>query len=151
MGAAQSFCRFIDARGEVKRRDLVLGAIAGILGTTARAQARSPARGYHVAWMELRPFQPGNREPNRLRFDPFKRRLSELGFVDGRNLQLRVFAASTVESGAAARSVEEAIAWKPDVIVVRNAVGTRLVQRATLTIPIVFSAVGDPAAEGFRD
>jgi putative ABC transport system substrate-binding protein len=40
------------------------------------------------------------------------------------------------------------LAWKPDIILAENTFGTRLAQKATDSIPIVFVSVADPVAVG---
>jgi putative ABC transport system substrate-binding protein len=73
--------------------------------------------------------------------------LQQLGWVEGRNLQLdRRFSARDFDRRRA--SAQELIGLAPDVIVVGGADGTRSVQTLTRTIPIVFIQVGDPVASG---
>jgi putative ABC transport system substrate-binding protein len=73
--------------------------------------------------------------------------LSDLGWIDGRNLRLdlrwpggdldriRMFAKELVE-------------LKPDVIFVGSPAATQALQRQTQTIPIIFTGVGDPVVGG---
>jgi len=126
---------------------VLLGAMATVTGM--RAVGQTPSRQYRVAWMDLRTLGPGVEIPNRHWFEPFRRRLSDRGFVEGRNLDLRVFALNTEQQDEAkAQRIREAVAWKPDVILTRNATNTKLAQQATAIIPIVFYGVDDPVVDG---
>jgi putative ABC transport system substrate-binding protein len=83
-----------------------------------------------------------------------RERLAERGFVDGKNLELRFFSRRAAEADvdplrAQQQVLDEVIAWRPDVILVGNPAATRLFQKATTTIPIVFANVADPQTEGF--
>jgi putative ABC transport system substrate-binding protein len=83
-----------------------------------------------------------------------RQRLADRGFVDGRNLELRFFSQRASEAAAdplraQQQSVAEVIAWRPDVILVGNPASTRLFQKATTSIPIVFANITDPQTQGF--
>src|SRR5205823_5607528 len=111
------------------------------------SHGQSSRRVHRVAWMDLRHLVPGDEVPNRHWFDPFRKRLAERGFVEAQNLELRIFVANT-EKESPAQRIDEAIAWKPDAVLTRNATNTKLAQKATVTIPIVFYGVDDPVLDG---
>jgi ABC-type uncharacterized transport system substrate-binding protein len=78
----------------------------------------------------------------------FKRSLQELGWVDGRNIQVDYrFGASDVER--IQRFAKELVAAQPDLIVAHATPGTAAVARETKTIPIIFVVVSDPVGSGF--
>jgi putative ABC transport system substrate-binding protein len=77
----------------------------------------------------------------------FKEGLSELGWIEERNVNLAI----RVAQGQIDRLpgfASEIIGLNVDVIAVIGAVTVRAVQKATLTIPIVFSVVVEPVGDG---
>jgi putative tryptophan/tyrosine transport system substrate-binding protein len=77
-----------------------------------------------------------------------KKALAELGWTDGRNIQLdyRWGGADVARTQAVAK---ELIALKPDLILSQTTPATAALQRQTRTIPIVFVVVSDPVGSGF--
>ena len=73
--------------------------------------------------------------------------LRELGWVEGRNLQVeRRFAPAQPE--AFQPLAEELVRAKVEIIVTRGYAATLAAKRATTTIPIVFQGAGDPVGSG---
>jgi putative ABC transport system substrate-binding protein len=73
--------------------------------------------------------------------------LAEMGWSDGRNLRLDVrFGAGDLDRMQI--YAKELVDLKPDVLFVQTPAATKALQRQTQTIPIIFSAVGDPIAGG---
>jgi putative ABC transport system substrate-binding protein len=73
--------------------------------------------------------------------------LQKLGWIEGRNLKLDVrYGAS--DANLYRTYAAELVSLKPDVIVTSTEASTKAVQQQTQTIPIVFTAVGDPIAAG---
>jgi len=126
------------------RRDLVfsLGALAlsSSLAAVSRAQgARIPLVGY------LEPSAPQN---NSSRFlDDFRQGLRELGYVEGRNVQLEIRwgegALDRIPSLAA-----DLVRHKVDVIVAVSSPSVSAAREATRTIPIVMPLSSDPVGDG---
>ena len=108
---------------------------------------QTPGRTYRIAWLVVRPLYPGESGPFLPYFNPFRERLAERGFVDGRNLEIRVFAREGTQRSFESLA-EEVIRWKPDAIQVRGALNAKTAHAAIGNIPIVFSGVSDPVAEG---
>jgi putative tryptophan/tyrosine transport system substrate-binding protein len=80
--------------------------------------------------------------------DAFRLKLKDLGYVEGRNLNLDVRRAE----GDFARLpvlANELISLAPDVVIGVNAAGTAALQRATASLPIVMLTSGDPVESGF--
>jgi putative ABC transport system substrate-binding protein len=123
----------------VKRRDLVLGASAAILGTFARAQT---TRRYRLGVFGLnsrKVFWGGDLD----------RTLDELGRLGyQRGLRLEVFERFGQTEDELNRLANELVAIPVDVILVEGTFPTLAAQRATKAIPIV-TTVGDPIASGF--
>jgi putative tryptophan/tyrosine transport system substrate-binding protein len=80
--------------------------------------------------------------------EAFRQGLRELGYVEGQNIAIEYRAAQWKYErlpGLAA----ELVRLKVDVIVTASPPATEAAKQATSTIPIVFTVVGDPVAEGF--
>ena len=125
------------------RRRFLLTSLAGALAAPLAAEGQQAARIARVGYLTL----------NRAASDPrgreaFMHRLRDLGYVEGRDLVTEYRDAEGKPERFPALAAELA-ALKIDVIV--TAGGTLAVlaaKRATTTIPIVFTVVGDPVAEG---
>lgn len=76
-----------------------------------------------------------------------RERLRELGYVEGRNLQVVIRTAPEKQEAIAAAAAE-LVALAPEVIVTFLTPATRAAKKATATIPIVMASSGDPVATG---
>jgi len=84
----------------------------------------------------------------KLGYDPFRQRLRELGYVEGKNLALVVRNAE----GRAERYpalAAELVGLEVDVIVVQGNAALVALNKATQTVPIVMAQIGDPVGAGF--
>jgi putative ABC transport system substrate-binding protein len=81
------------------------------------------------------------------RIKAFQQRLAELGWSEGRNIASDFrFGASDADHIQAA--VRELLSLKPDVVLISGTPLAFALQKATRTIPVVFTLVGDPVASG---
>ena len=107
-----------------------------------------------IAWPGSDEPQPDNPPPPRTpsQLSPraiFSERMRELGFVEQKNLEIRQFTPKSSTSPADLEAtIRQAVRWKPDLICVRSVADTRIAQKVTTEVPIVFSWVGDPVAAG---
>jgi putative ABC transport system substrate-binding protein len=125
----------------VNRRDILLAAGALALATAPLLWAQ-PGRVARVGILSSA-LAPTAEEWAR---SPFRIKLIELGWVEGRNLRIeRRNAASAAELPKAAR---ELAAMKLDVIFAGGAPSIRAAQQEITTTPIVMFTVGDPVASG---
>jgi putative ABC transport system substrate-binding protein len=116
-----------------------LAAMALVASRAAGAQASGARR---VAWFG------GTGVPKQWQ-ETFRNRLAELGFVDGRNLTLRLFTARLGKDADARRDAATAmLKWNPAVIVSSTASGIRSIADMEKATPIVFFQVADPVASG---
>jgi len=134
----------------MKRRHACIGAISLSLDrglalaqqSAKRVPAQrqdTPRRLGHLVW--------SNPAADKAARADFTEDFAKLGWFDGRNIISKVAYAN----GDAARMdalAAELIAFKPDVITVNNALGALALQRATRTIPIVFTGPIDPVGLG---
>jgi putative tryptophan/tyrosine transport system substrate-binding protein len=78
----------------------------------------------------------------------FVRQLEELGWAEGRNLQID-YRWGAGEPERMQVFAKELVELKPNVILARSTPVTAALLRQTRTIPIVFTVVSDPVGEGF--
>ena len=77
-----------------------------------------------------------------------KQGLQELGWTDGRNIQIETRFAGA-DSDRIRAHAAELVALAPEVIVAQTTPVIRAVRQATTSIPIVMAAVNDPVEQGF--
>jgi putative ABC transport system substrate-binding protein len=79
----------------------------------------------------------------------FREGLQQLGWTDGRNIQIDYRWASPVDAESRNRVGKELVALQPDLILTQNTVSTASILQETRTIPIIFANVVDPVGSGF--
>jgi putative ABC transport system substrate-binding protein len=130
----------------MRRRDFIIliGIAASASSLAARAQHASQMRriGVLMAIAE-------NDPEGQARVAAFRERLRKLGWVDGRNIQIKTRWALPRDKEARQRFAKELIGLKPDVILSHATPNTATLLRQTRTIPIVFVGVSDPIGSGF--
>lgn len=122
---------------KMNRRAIVLGAFAAGGAVLAMRALGADSPGKRVAFVQWT-------AQSALKY--FRDKLSELGFVDGRNVTIRAWALAGKTDPDAI--VNEVMGWHPDVIAVNGTPMSRRFQAATSTIPIVFTVGGDPVDSG---
>lgn len=118
-GAAASWP--LAARAQQSERVRRIGILYGVSGTDLEGQAWDAA---------------------------FRKRLAELGWIDGRNVHVEY----RWTGGNLDRTklfANELVQPSPDVLVAVTTPATAALQRETRTIPIVFTSVSDPVGSGF--
>jgi len=127
------------------RRDFItlLGGAAAAWPLAARAQ--SPERVRRVAFLHAL----SESDPEaQARIAAFRRGLEALGWTERRNIQLdHRFSAGDFDQ--IQTYTTELVRSTPDVMVVSSTPVLTALKQATSTIPIVFSLVNDPVAQGF--
>jgi putative ABC transport system substrate-binding protein len=78
----------------------------------------------------------------------FRQGLSDLGWVEGRNLRID-YRWYTGDNDRYARDAAELVALAPDVLVASGGISVSRLLAVTRTVPIVFAHVNDPVARGF--
>ena len=119
----------------MRRRELLAGvaAAAAVAGRGAKAE---PAKVVGI-------LAPGPLRP----IASFKRRLSELGWVEGRNIRFEDRWAEGDDTRYAALAVELA-ALPVDTIMTWSTPAVLAAKRATATIPVIMAGIGDPVTIG---
>ena len=128
----------------MKRREFikVFGAAAAVWPLTAHAQQTGQRRiGVLLGG--------ANDDPQTVTgLTAFRTALGELGWIDGRNIQIDYrFAATNADRMRA--FAKELVALQPDLLVGQSTPATAALQRETKSIPIVFVIVSDPVGSGF--
>ncbi|MFS8085601.1 MAG: ABC transporter substrate binding protein [Acidobacteriota bacterium] len=121
----------------MKRRDVLIAPLAFSMSSLGWTQQATKV--WRIGFLGVR------QEPALL--DAFARGMSDLGYVEGKNL--------VIESRSAERKTErlrdladDLVRLNVDVIVTAGTVATRAAQRATSAMPIVMGASGDPVGNG---
>jgi len=110
--------------------------LAAPLAAEAQAPAQIPRVGYVSFGAEQSPFD-----------EAFRRRLRELGYVEGQNVAIEYrFAAGRADR--LDEVVAELVQRKVDVIITAGEVAVRAAKRATNKIPIIMAASPDPVGTG---
>lgn len=130
----------------MRRRDFIKAIVGSAVAwpIAARAQVDRKRRiGVILAYAEDNPEAPP-------RIAAFVKGLQELGWIDGRNIQID-YRYSGGDTERTRKHATELVALAPDVILAGNTSTVAPLQRATRTVPIVFAGVVDPVAAGFVD
>src|SRR5215471_6796498 len=128
----------------IGRRELLaaLGGAAAAWPLAARAQ-----QGERMRRIGLLMGVADDRE-GQARVTALKQGLQELGWTDGRNIQIETrFGGGDV--GRIRADAAELVALAPDIIVGQTTPVIRALRQATSSIPIVVAAVNDPVEQGF--
>jgi putative ABC transport system substrate-binding protein len=130
----------------MRRRDFIKGMAGSAAATwplAARAQQSDRVRRVAV----LMGYSEADPEAKALLAE-FTQGLSELGWIEGRNLRMDVRWAPG-RTDVMHTFAKELVDLHPDVILADSTPVTAALKRATLTIPIVFAVVADPVGSGF--
>ena len=130
--------------GEMRRREFIrlLGSAAATLPFAAHAQQGERARRVAV----LEPIAKDTPSAQS-RYAAFLQGLEQLGWKDGRNVQI-VPRWSGGDSAELRKYADELIALAPDVVLAGGGTSAEVMLKATRTIPIVFAIVPDPVGAG---
>jgi putative ABC transport system substrate-binding protein len=129
------------------RRELI-----ALLGTTAAtwplgARAQQPERVRRIG--VLMPFAIGSPQYQE-RVGAFLQRFTELGWTDGRNVQIE-YRASTGSPDEIRKYATELVALAPNAILATGVSTVGPLQQVTSVVPIVFAVVPDPVGAGIVD
>jgi len=127
-----------------RRRDLLVGLGIAMAGRTAIAQVagQQPVLGTRrlAAWI-------ADSDNGRSDFKIFLARLSELGWQQGRNLEVAVRQWNGNVTAMRAQA-DELLAWRPDVVLAESNPALAILRAKIGLVPTVFVAVADPVGSG---
>jgi ABC-type uncharacterized transport system substrate-binding protein len=127
----------------LKRRHFI-ALLGGAAAWPVAARAQQPDRMWRIGVL----LSQGESDPvARSLVTTFVARLRELGWIEGKNVRIdyRWGGGGTTQMSALAK---ELVALKPDALLAATAISAAALRQYTLTIPIVFTQVGDPVAFG---
>ena len=129
----------------MRRRDFItlIGSISAVWPLAAHAQQPGRMRliGVLVGYAESDPAAQSY-------VAAFRGALEKLGWTEGNSLRIEL-RWSTGDANRIRTFAKELVDLRPDVILSITTPATAAVQRETQTIPIVFTAVGNPVGDGF--
>jgi putative tryptophan/tyrosine transport system substrate-binding protein len=117
-----------------------------VLACVHIAEAQQPEKLPRIGFLQRR-VAPTPTNPDPLA-DAFRQGLSEIGYIDGKNILIEHRYAGG-KSDRLAQLVAELVQLKLDVLVIPTSQGIRIAKEATKTIPIVMVTPADPVAAGF--
>jgi putative ABC transport system substrate-binding protein len=123
-------------------RPIIAGLVGALVASAPECLAQSTTNVYRIGVVSVQQASP---EPPTVR--ALRRRLEELGYVEGKNIIIEArYAAGRSE--ILPDLFADLIQWKADLIVTGATQGALAAKKATSTIPIVFAGVLDPVASG---
>jgi putative ABC transport system substrate-binding protein len=129
----------------MKRREFITLLGGAVVAWPLAARAQQPERMRRVSML----LGLTEKDPEAIgRVKAFRLGMRDLGWIEGRNVQIEYrFAGTNLES--INKHVAELIRLAPDVIVANTTSVLAALRPATSTIPIVFAMVNDPVNQGF--
>lgn len=128
----------------MNRRDAVLGLLS-LAAAPAASFAQSEGRIWRVGFLAPRHVVFADSD---YYYGPFRLRMRELGYVEGRNLVIEWRSAEGKNERLAALAAE-LVNRKVDVIVAASTPAASAAQKSTSEIQIVMFGIGDPVRSGF--
>jgi putative ABC transport system substrate-binding protein len=123
----------------VRRREFLIAA-AAFVALPVHSQSRATLRRIAVVTI-------GDRERFRPQLDSLLAGLREHGYVEGKTVELDVRYANAVQAEIP-KLLREALAAKPEIVVVGGIVNAKLAKQTTTTVPIVVYVMSDPVEAG---
>ena len=129
-----------------RRRLLRVMAAAGLIAARANVLAQPSGKVYRIGWLDLgaAPSPPSTPSPS---FDAFRRGLSDLGWIEGRNIAIEHRYADD-DTARLATFAAELVGLKVDVIVTITTQAALAAKKATDLVPIVMAGSSRPVELG---
>lgn len=128
----------------VSRRAVLGTLLAGLAATTRVVRAQGRRKPALIGWLDAGPTPTTS--PSRA-LTPFKRRLTELGYVEGRDFVIESRFADTYWDRLPGQA-QDLVRRGVDVIVTIGTPTVMVAKQATTTIPIVMAGAGEPLELG---
>jgi putative ABC transport system substrate-binding protein len=132
-----------DPGHRVMERRTFLGMIAGgLLATPLAAEGQPAGKVYRVCFLALTPGE------DTTSMQPLLERLHELGYGEGKNMAFE-YRSAEGHPERLSQMARELVRGRPDVLIAGfGTLAAQAAKAATMTIPIVFTTVGDPVGAG---
>jgi putative ABC transport system substrate-binding protein len=129
----------------MQRRDFIITLLGGAAAWPLAARAQQGERVRRIGVL-----MPGTADDPeyQTRLAAFTERLSQLGWVDGRNVRFDL-RWTTSDFDRRRKVITEIVALAPDVILAPGSSSMGPLLQATSAIPIIFATTADPVAAGF--
>jgi putative ABC transport system substrate-binding protein len=125
----------------ISRRTFVHAVACGVLAPLA-AEAQQAGKSYRVCFLALTPGE------DTTSMKPLLERLRELGYDEGKNMTFE-YRSAEGRSERLPQLAMELVRGRPDVLIAGfGTLTAQAAKAATLTVPIVFTSVGDPVGAG---
>jgi len=119
---------------------ILVATLVLVLGVVAEAQ--QPAKVLRLGWLSA-----GSSSLQSANTEAFRQRLSDLGYVEGKNIEI-VYRYAEGKSERLPQLAAELVRLQVAVIVTASTVASKAAKQATTVIPIVVAAAGDLVGEG---
>src|SRR6266566_9913434 len=127
------------------RRRKFIALLGGAVAWPLAARAQQGDRMRRIGM--LAPLAESDSE-GQARIAALRKRLQDLGWTEGRNIQIE-YSSTSGNADRARAYAAELVALKSEVIVAGDTQALAALQRETRTLPIVFAQVADPIGGGF--
>jgi len=129
----------------MRRREFIvcLGSAAAFWPLAARAQQQA-------RMLRIGVLMPGTEsdQDGQLRITTFQQALAKLGWTEAHNVEID-YRWAALDPDGMRKFATELVGLRPDVLLAGNTTALAALQRATPSIPIVFTLVADPIGGGF--
>src|SRR5712692_6009570 len=133
--------------GSMRRREFIMLLGGSVAAWPLVARAQQPDGMRHIGVLMG---TAADDSESQARTAAFAQGLAQLGWADGRNVQIDTRWATT-NADDIRRHAAELVALAPDVIVATSSPVVGALQGATRSVPIVFVSIADPVGAGFVD
>src|SRR5215813_1008588 len=116
---------------------------ATLLSTAPLAEAQQPAKIFRIGYLDN-----STASGNAVLLEAFRQALSKLGWIEGKNITIEYRFGQQKGLERLPESAADLVRLKVDLIVVTDGLSALVMKKATTSIPIVMSAVGDPVGTG---
>ena len=124
------------------RRAFIAGVTGGLLAAPLAAEAQPAGKVYRVCFLALTPGE------DTTSMQPLLERLHELGYGEGKNMAFE-YRSAEGHPERLSQMARELVRGRPDVLIAGfGTLTAQAAKAATMTIPIVFTTVGDPVGAG---
>jgi putative ABC transport system substrate-binding protein len=126
----------------MERRTFMSGVTLGLLAAPLAAGAQQAGKMYRVGFLALTPGE------DTTSMQPLLERLRELGYGEGKNMAFE-YRSAEGQPERLSQIARELVRDRPDVLIAGfGTLTAQAAKAATMTIPIVFTTVGDPVGAG---